>query len=98
MSRRANHQRRQTIADRLESLSLHIAAASLAAQLALQLGEAHGAEVQRLGVERLQLETAAQAPFRRLPHLQPLALAHLVADRLRRPAQVAYHLAGHKLM
>src|SRR6266511_2894018 len=69
-----------------------------ACELALELSEPHRTEVQRAGVERLQVERAAASPPRLVARRQPHALADLVADGLARPAEVPVDLAAHEVL
>ena len=59
-----------------------------------QLVEADRAQAQGTGVPRAQVERRALAGLGVVACGQPLALADLVADGLRRPAEVAVDLAG----
>ena len=66
-------------------------------ELAFELVEAHGAEVECVGVERLEVEARAVAAAGVVAGAQPHALADLVADGLSGQAEVAVDLARHEV-
>src|SRR5205823_6742103 len=72
--------------------------ALLARQLAAELPEPHRAEVQRPGVERLEIERVPGLLSDRIARPQPYALADLVADGLTRPTEVPVDLAAHEIL
>src|SRR5207244_8450287 len=65
--------------------------------LAFQLGEAHGAEIERTAVKPLEVEALAGPFAGLLPDRQPGTLAELVADGLAGPPQVSIHFASQEV-
>src|SRR5205823_10979691 len=72
--------------------------ALLARQLAAELPEPHRAEVQRPGVERLEIERVPGLLSDRIARGEPHALADLVADGLTRPTEVPVDFAAHEVL
>src|SRR4029453_6549333 len=68
-----------------------------APQLATELPEPHRTEVQRPGVEGLEVEPVAALLPGCSARGQPHALADLVADGLTRPTEVPVDLAAHEV-
>src|SRR5437763_1353969 len=69
-----------------------------ARQLAAELPEPHRSEVQRPGVEGLEVERVPDLLSGSLASLQPHALADLVADGLPRPTEIPVDLAPHEVL
>src|SRR5262249_29121155 len=66
-------------------------------ELVPQRPESHAAQVERIGVELLQVEGGAVALARVGAGLEPDPLADLVADGLARPTEVTIDLALHEV-
>ena len=88
------HHERDALGDCDRTPRISAGDASDRGEEASQRVEAHAAELQRLGVERLGVEVVAVAGSRRVATVDPDPLADLVARRLARPAEVAVDLVG----
>src|SRR5207302_7837169 len=66
-------------------------------QFVAELLQAHGSQSQHARMEGLEVERRSLARAQLGAQGEALTLAQLVADRLRRPAQVAVDLADHEL-
>src|SRR2546428_13029330 len=64
--------------------------------LSFELGEAHGAEIERAAVKCLEIEAFADPVAGLLSDGQPGSLTDLVADGLAGPAEVSIHLASQE--